>query len=166
MKEEWHTTIAHADEHTVARWHTWCRTRGVKPLYIELATGGLQLMCASAADISEAVTKSGFEVVRVKHEVPGAINVSDPGTAYYYECHVKIDGRYCSNLGPDMAVSRDLYRPSRWYVTQRTRRPFRPSMFIDLVTREIERIGLARVVGAEYEACLLDTNPNLDEGWL
>jgi len=158
--EEWHVTIL-GDP---IAWHAFCLEHGLKPLYIELQNGELQLMCASAHDpryfLSGVVDEDErpiFPVVRVKHEVSA---LRDGETAVYYEAHVKFNGPWRTDR---KGVSRDLFRVQRWYMTKRSRAPFDADAHAKLSTSQARPSRFAEV---EYEVCILDTNPKLDEGWL
>lgn len=167
-REEWHITVSHDNASAVANWHRWCQRQKIKPLYIELSNFERQLMCAASRDVSQAVADAGWKIIRVKRERETQSGASGDLGALYYECHVKIDGQL-EDLGPGVGASRDLYRADRWYATQRSNRPFDPSLFIDVVGRELVRLRPSRsnrIAGYEYEACLLDTNRGLDAGWL
>lgn len=188
-REEWHITVSHDNPSAVSNWHQWCLNHGVKPLYIELANYERQLMLASGSELSPRgdqttllgqVERSGWKVQRVKHEVQAQRDVLVAG-ALYYECHVKLDGDFLPDVSDlylhgHTGTSRDLYRPNRWYVTQRSAEPFDPEEFERRVrtalAQELElrvqagvRVG-ARLAGSEYEACLVDTNRQLDARWL
>lgn len=170
--EEWHVTVENV--HAVD-WFNFCNEfEGVKPLYIELSTRALHMMCAMADDpraprgedgkspsfeqeILGYFAEHGVKIVRVKHEV-SALRQGEK--ICYYEAHVKLDG--------DMRVdrkltSRELYRGGRrWYMTKRSPEPFNPSVFAK------QAVGMSKgskIVGCEYEICVEDTNPKLDEGW-
>lgn len=179
MNGEWHVTV----EGSPILWHRLCTDLGIKPLWIELSNFERQLMCASKQDPREILLGPGvarqFKVVRIKHEVQPVTRTfdvstySDPAVYYtqltpppehvcYYECHVKIDGPFIPNL-PN--ASRDLFRDNRWYLTERSDKPFDPSWFL-LHCRFILRHSTCNVVGGEYEACILDTNRGLDNRWM
>lgn len=131
----------------------------------------------------------GFEIVRVKHEkqVPPNRRVefvkSMPLVVFfdkapeppkpsldhiiqpiYYECHLKFDGLFNPNL---FMASRDLYRVDRWYVTKREPVPFDPATFQWHIEDLLRRYRWpAKCVEAEYEACVSDTNTELDARWV
>lgn len=181
--EEYHITVGGVN---VPCFRRLCESIGVKPLWIELNTFERQLMCAAGPRLGgpEAVTREfrqrGYEILRVKHEVqPHKIDITTHGDAekkwldvpkpesvLYYECHAKFDGPF----RPAMYMSsRDLLRSDRWYLTRRQPTPFDPQAWIDMVTtwaamqdgwREPSRLA-----GWEYEAAILDTNPELDARW-
>jgi hypothetical protein len=143
--EEWHITVD-ADP---VRWHRFCGIIGVKPLYIELSTFERQLMCASKHNPADEIIRQGrnflgqAQIIRIKHE-----------------CHVKLDGPFDPNA--EEMVSRDLYRKDRWYITKRRRNPFIAEDFVnDVRTFAIDSKRVI-VAGWEYEAALIDTNPELD----
>lgn len=181
--EETHITV----DGDPIRWHRWCLSHGIKPLWIELNTFQRQLMCAikthgpeSVAWWQQRIVDAGFIIVRVKREIQPYklditvhsdtekryLDVPTPAEAIYYECHAKFDGPFRPSWH---MASRDLYRENRWYVTTRRSRPFDPQEWLDTVA------GWARVadgwrdvsvlVGSEYEAAVLDTNPELDARW-
>lgn len=174
-REEWYVTV---EGIFPVVWHRFCVGRKVKPLYIELSNGSLQLMCGlnrnPNASFLAAIGKAGGRIVRVKHEVqPGHPQFERPSgpSIVYYECHVKIDGPYADDpqdLPSDMGISRDLFRPNRWYLTKRRPEPFDAANFAAGVKTFLswDLTDRCRIVGVEYEACLTDTNKALDEGWL
>lgn len=186
MLQELHITVT-GDQH---QWRGFCTRLGIKALHIELSTFERQLMCAIPGSwwvneygkdvpvvaISHSLTnemhRAGFQVVRVKHEhqaeiveVVGIVNhlQREPEQTYgvkYYECHVKLDGEFMPYL---QMTSRDLFRDERWYCTLRQATPFNPRDFVDHVRNSTR--GHAVIAGWEYEACVLDTNPELDARW-
>ncbi len=164
--EEWHVTV---DGISPVAWFMVCVALDIKPLYIQLSNGRLQLMCAAKHDVSELVSRlePNIRIVRVKREV----SALEPGeTALYWECHVKLDGPYEHEYGgsgadPSHGSSRDLFRPERWYVTKRLPHEFDAEQFAGWVGEVLGDYDTHRA-GYEYEACLLDTNPDLDQGWL
>lgn len=161
--EEFHVTV---DGVNPIAWFDFCTNQGVKPLYIELNTMGLQLMCGledeKAMDVFTELFGSEFpegKIVRVKHEV----NVmNDSERPVYYECHVKIDGPMLIN---QPMASRDLYRANRWYLTRRSPNPFSAEDFFRSVQKRMENRANQKVVEFEYEVCVSDSNPGLDAGW-
>lgn len=154
--EEWHVTVS--GDTDPLEWHTFCRTIGVKPLYIELSNYRTQLMLAAAEDVSAQVRAAGFTCARVKHEVS---ELRDGEKPFYYECHIKFQG---GAFRPDRpGTSRDLYRTTRQYMTKREIAPFEVPAFI---ARARTMIKHSEIAGVEYEICVLDTNPGLDAGWL
>jgi hypothetical protein len=153
---EWHVTVAPSS--CPVRWHRFCEQFGLKPLWIELNNFSRQLMCAAHQDVSEDCILAGFPVIRVKHEVSSPLHGEE---VLYYECHVKLDGPF--RPGAPKA-SRDLYRENRWYVTQRETKDFSPRPFVEWV-RGHPLSGELKVVAYEYEACLEDSNPELDARW-
>lgn len=188
QREEWHVTV----EGDPSQWRGWCVCNNIKPLWIELNTFERQLMCAIpgslgrqvehgnevARNIIEGIHRS-FNIVRVKHEVqPVKLDVSTHGepdqfietfgdiTPVYYECHVKCDGPFRPAM---QMASRDLFRESRWYITRRSPSPFNAREFVDMVRGWVALPdgwrGPSVVHSFEYEACVLDTNPNLDINW-
>jgi hypothetical protein len=177
IHEEWHITVAGATADDVLRWRATCASLGVKALWIELSTFERQLMCASSYNCAQAITARGWEIIRVKHEMqPTRLDVSTfekpntfldvPQQYVYHECHVKLDGIFRANFP---MASRDLLREHRWYATFRQVAPFDPSDFLDRITRWAlipdGWRGVSSVAGYEYEAAILDTNPNLDQHW-
>lgn len=162
--EEWHVTVKgdHRD------WAVFCELNGLKPLFIELADNGhtLQLMSASRFDpralineLMDANERPVFTIVRVKHEVSALVGDEK---ALYYEAHAKFNGPWRTDR---KGVSRDLYRAheGRWYMSKRMREPFDAVAFGARATSMAKPSTFAEV---EYEACILDTNPALDGGWL
>jgi hypothetical protein len=161
--EEWHVTV----EGDPLAWATFCQEREAKPLYIELSDRRLQLLSALSFDPEEdtgagcsfldEATAAGFKVVRLKHEVstlrPGEI-------ALYYEAHAKFDGPFRHD---QRSSSRELYRGNRWYLTRREAEPFSLEQF-EAATRLMSKPS--KFVGSEYEVCIFDSNPALDDGWL
>jgi hypothetical protein len=159
--EEWHATV----EGNPIEWYQFCIDHGFKPLFIELSNMTLQLMCASDMDPRPALL-GRWEVLRVKHEVS---EPRDDEQVLYWECHVKINGPYRRDLAKKLAhrTSRDLYRGGyRWYVTHRQGTPFDAEALVDNYVRRMANYRGLSVDGHEYEACILDTNPALDENWL
>jgi hypothetical protein len=177
--EEWHVTVE-GDQHA---WRGYCTALGIKPLRIELNTFEVQLMCAipgqwfidafgHGMDHQACITtlcgmfeQRHFRVVRVKHELQVAAGEVLPA-ALYYECHIKLDGPFdpCALL-----ASRDLFRTERWYITRRAMDPFDPAVYVAgaaLGLRHFSSSPCAKVIGHEYEACVLDTNPALDARWV
>lgn len=169
--EEYHVTVDGIDP---IAWHAFCSDQGVKPLYIELSTRNLQLMCAlkslPAEGASDAPTFSDFtdaiaasfpevRIVREKFEV-NVMNQDE--RPVYYECHVKIDGPMLFNFP---MASRDLYRQARWYVSKRSRNPFDADAFYRQILKRFEGRANQKIVGYEYEVCVRDTNHALDAGW-
>lgn len=154
--QEWHVTV----EGDPVRWHSLCERANIKPLYIELNNFERQLMCAAKQDPRDFYFLTnpafGFTTVRVKHEVE---RILDGETALYYECHVKFDGPFRSQFE---MTSRDLYRQHRWYMTLRQEQPFEPLDFVGYAKASAPE---SRFIGFEYEACLLDTNKELDKRW-
>jgi len=154
--QEWHITV----EGDPVRWHDFCLRQKMKPLYIELNDFRRQLLCAAQFNPMHniiAACPHHFRIIRVKHEVSHLLP-GDP-SPLYYECHVKLDGEF----NPELPMaSRDLYRADRWYVTRRTQVPFLAQDFVAAVEDACDD---AKVVGWEYEACLVDTNRALDAGW-
>ena len=160
--EEWHVTV----EGDPIAWGAFCREYGFKPLFIELSNHTTQLMCEASVDpraiIASVITEDEqplFKVVRTKHEVS---KLREGETALYYEAHVKFHGPWRLDR---KGVSRDLFRvhSQRWYMTQRSLEPFSGGAFA------VKAQLLARpstFVEYEYEACILDTNLNLDTGWV
>lgn len=182
--EETHITIAHNTVDDVQRWRHFCASLGMKALHIELNTFERQLMSAvhthgNSDYYAAKVAAAGFIVLRVKREIqPYQLDVStfndhgkfldcpDPRDVVYYECHVKLDGPF----RPAMQMSsRDLLREDRWYVTRRMPQPFNYREFVDMVrgwaALPDDWREPSEVVGYEYEAAVLDTNPELDTNW-
>jgi len=158
MNQEWHVTTDMSIDPT--EWARFCRVNSIKPLYIELNTYGLQLMCQSTFDPTEQIKAGGFPIVRVKHEYQPSPLLE--GVVKYWECHCKFNGSF----RPDLPMaSRDLYRPGRWYVTQRSYQPFDPKAFAASVCETIGPLG-AQFQSFEYEACVQDTNEDLDKVWI
>jgi len=163
--EEWHVTV----EGDPVTWHqllTDKRLRaGIKPLFIELNNFELQLMCASTFDPQTLIRMwnlanpaASFEIIRIKHEVS---EVQSGETVLYWEAHAKIDGPFQPRRFDK--TSRDLFRHNRWYVTKRREIPFNQEEF-----RHIVQTGLpfgCTLAEVEYEACLVDTNRELDRDW-
>lgn len=170
MNQEWHITV----EGDPIKWWEWCTRERIKPLWIELNNFERQLMCAiTPADLErdEAVIEGfeediarHFKIVRVKHEVqpedPRFAQILGFGQVQYYECHAKINGIF----EPDWPMaSRDLYRAARWYITRRQTTPFDPNHFAYHVRKGLR--STSRLESFEYEACVRDTNPSLDQHW-
>jgi len=146
----------------------------VKPLYIELSNRNLQLMCACGQDWLDTKSANGTHedflnavahafpdgrVTRLKHEVSALA----PGEhALYWEAHVKVDGVFRPDFG---MASRDLYREKRWYVTRRLRQQFDGLAFAKLTEGRLKHKADQKYDSFEYEAVLIDTNPELDKGW-
>lgn len=177
--EEHHVTV----EGDPFQWRGFCAQLGIKPLWIELSTFERQLMCAITRRADEAIrainATGSFKIVRIKHEVqphtvdcnfvetgPYIRHVPDVAEVKYYECHVKLDGPFRPAI---RMASRDLFRAERWYCTLRTTQPFDPRDFVERVKFWASIAdgwrGPSRVAGFEYEACVLDTNPELDARW-
>jgi hypothetical protein len=119
-REEYHVTV----EGDPFQWRGYCVGANIKPLWIELNNFERQIMCAitpknledDCCDLDAFVKDISrrFTVVRVKKEVqPARLDVStfgNPGVfiysprvtpnAIYYECHVKLDGKF----NPDFVV--------------------------------------------------------------
>jgi hypothetical protein len=150
-REEFHVTV----EGSPVEWYFMCKSEGVKPLWIELNTGELQLMCAARSRIVDF--GPDFRIIRVKREVSETYPGEHPT---YYECHVKLDGPFQRNFPMS---SRDLYRAERWYATKRSPRPFNPTTFVEAVR---ELAPNSRVRGYEYEIAIEDTNRLLDDKWI
>lgn len=162
--EEFHATIEGIDP---IIWHRICLDNGIKPLYIELSTRNLQIMCAMHADprqpegdlvpFEQAIKDEGGKIVRLKREVS---ELAEGETPIYYECHVKLDGPVRWDR---RNVSRDLYRVDRWYVTKRSPSPFNAEEYVKLTAGMTKG---SKIAGFEYEICIEDTNPSLDLGWI
>lgn len=152
--EEWHVTV---DGVSPLAWETFCCLNGIKPLFIELNNFNTQLMCAAKVDPSNRIREDGINIVRIKHEVSVPVFSE---AQLYWECHVKLDGPFNPKIH---GASRDLYRANRWYVTHRRTAAFKNDFawFIDLVVEQGNKFA-----GYEYECAVLDTNPELDRGWL
>jgi hypothetical protein len=186
-REEWHVTVRGI---SMSEWELWCDSLGIKPLDIELSTFERQRMCAfdgtrfTLAQFmqEQASTIRPFEIVRVKHEVEAPLKCLTSCPAYsnyqppyydctcgaererlYYECHVKFDGVRFPAHAPYL-MSRDLYREKRFYATKRERTPFDPAPFVQETVDRFKTY--ADYVGHEYEACLSDSNPQLDAHWI
>ena len=169
--EEWHVTV---DGINPMLWEAHCRAHGWKPLYIELTNGRRQLMLATPDDprceMAGYVTRGWYTLARVKHEVSDVL----PGeTACYWEAHYKIDGEWMDSYASavpahdfHLAASRDLYRLKRSYVTRRERHRFDPQAGVAFEYVKFSLGPHRTLVGVEYEACLLDTNPGLDDFWI
>lgn len=160
-REEYHVTVEDIDP---IDWYNFCHEQGVKPLFIELNTMGLQLMCAMDVDPDEMINLLGTEhpnakVVRVKHEVN---MMNEDERPKYFEAHIKIDGPMIHTMP---MASRDLYRATRWYLTKRSPNPFDAKSWFESVVRRMEPRGNQKVVGYEYEVCVADSNPSIDAGW-
>lgn len=184
--EETHITVADNSADNVLRWRAYCAAHGMKALHIELNTFERQLMCAvkthGQRDVDyhvAGVKLAGFEVVRVKQEVqPYKLDVStfdkpdqfldcpNPVDVVYYECHAKFDGPFRPSW---YMSSRDLLREGRWYATKRSATPFNVKEWLDMVQQwafmQDGFRGPSCLAGWEYEAAILDTNPNLDGHW-
>lgn len=170
MRQEWHVTVT-GDP---MQWHRFLSgIKGiVKPLWIELNNFERQLMCASTVmNPSEIIMRRGFRIVRVKHEVEAPIldiSTHSPSSltppvegALYYETHVKFNGRFLPHLP---MASRDLYRADRWYLTHRSEQPFDHMDFVRWAQQIV--VGSNTFAGAEHEACLHDSNQELDARWV
>lgn len=165
-RQEFHVTVASDD---ACRWKKFCasynaprRAGHLKPLWIELNNFERQLMYACSEKVIGEVILAQFRIARVKHEVDV---VFPEDTPVYYECHVKLDGRFRADLPWS---SRDLYRSNRWYLTHRADRPFSALDFLEEVkrmNRGRDGFGPSTIAGMEYEACLYDSNPSLDRYW-
>lgn len=161
--EEWHVTV---EDSNAIDWFVFCLDKGIKPLFIELSTGELQLMCAASFDPTEMIEARGrFKIIRRKHEVS---ELREGEVALYYEAHLKFDGVYRADL---TTASRDLYRSTdpkqtRWYLTKR--HPKKPIDLVDFGERgRIVSQGKGSVmIGGEAEIVILDTNPGLDANWM
>lgn len=160
MESEWHHTV----KGDVYRWLDFCSFVGVKPLFIELNNWSRQLMCASPRDLTQAIRiNCDFELLRTKHEVYPP-SKPDGVIVKYYESHVKLNGPFLPITG---ASSRDLLREHRWYVTRRQSKSFDAAVFADRVFSWLQvNHNESAIAEIEYEACILDTNPDLDKGWL
>lgn len=168
---EWHVTV----EGDPLKWRGFCASNGLKALWIELNNFELQLMCEAAFDPSEVIKQAGWKIVRVKHEVETFqidITTHDAlqthylpehiDNACYYEVHFKLNGPFIPGIPH---TSRDLFRDNRWYITHRQATEFSP----DEVMGDLFRASsdaFAMMDDFEYEACVLDTNPELDKGWV
>lgn len=160
--QEYHITVAGDPWH----WRRYIQALNartflppIKALWIELNNFERQLMLASPVLCLGEVEHAGFRVLRVKHEV-GELYRDDP-QPLYYECHLKIDGKFRADLPMS---SRDLYRESRWYLTKRETHPFNPQPWLWEMQQVLQGTD-ARYAGHEYEACLMDDNPGLDARW-
>lgn len=157
--EEWHVTV---DDTNAIDWFVFCVDKGIKPLFVELSTGELQLMCAASFDPTPLIEERGrFKIIRIKHEVS---ELREGEVALYYEAHLKFDGLYRADLA---TASRDLYRLGRrWYLTKR--HPKKPIDLVDFGERgRIVAKGKENtLVGGEAEIVVLDTNPGLDTNWM
>jgi hypothetical protein len=171
-------------------WVRTCHELNIKPLWIELNNFERQLMCAikltrewewTAEAWAACIEAHGFTVVRIKDEIaPYKLDVTCHGDddgkrwlevpsrdkAIYYECHAKFDGPF----RPAWHMSsRDLLRPERWYATNRSEKPFDAKAWVEMVTQWAAMPdgwrGPSTLAGWEYEAAVLDTNPNLDAHW-
>lgn len=160
--EEWHVTV----KGDPIAWAAFCAENGMKPLHIELSNRETQLMCAASFDpralIHELVDENErqlFTIIRVKHEVSDLL---DGETALYWEAHVKFNGPFRIDR---KGTSRDLFRTheQRWYMTHRQATPFVADAF---AARAQMMSKPSQFAECEYEACILDTNPALDGGWL
>lgn len=172
--EEWHITV----EGDVLEFVRLCEGYGVKPLVIELSNRNIQLMSATSDDpyqsgFYDAVAEK-FKVLRVKYEVDRLL----PGeTPLYFETHVKLEGIFRYDR---QGASRDVLRSAahnanRWYLTKRTKAiavgvgggitvGYDPGHFANTEAPLLAKGS--RVVGAESEFCLHDSNPGLDANWL
>jgi hypothetical protein len=170
---EWHITVT-GDPF---QWQGFCASQGIKPLWIELNNFSTQLMCAANFNPTDAIQKAGWNIIRTKHEV--SVDLIDVSTVtkrqfvhgalpeepvLYYECHVKFDGRFQPQY---KMTSRDLFRArngaDRWYATKREEHPFDADAFANFIHKlNGERSHLD---SWEFEACLIDTNPGLDDRW-
>lgn len=170
--DPWNIPERHGEHHITVvgdpiAWRAFCAEQFVKPLYIELSDMRIQLMCAAldpfdAGTFIATANAAGFKVIRHKHEVSA---VREDEHVVYWECHVKIDGPFQPELGlPN--TSRDLYRQGRWYVTHRSLTPFDAEAFADRIVARLKNYRSVNVDAFEYEACIMDTNPSVDRGWL
>lgn len=157
-REEWHVTVSGV---APGQWHAFCEEQRIKPLFIELNNRALQLMCELREDpetsgLLETIAEAGWKVERIKHEV----SALRPGEeVVYYECHVKFDGPFRADR---RLASRDLFRTDRWYQTRRSPTPFVPEKFASQAALLAKGSKLDHF---EYEICIRDTNPRLDDGW-
>jgi hypothetical protein len=160
--EEWHVTV----KGDPIAWAAFCAENGIKPLHIELSNRETQLMCAASFDpralIHEVLDENErqlFTIIRVKHEVSDLL---DGEVALYWEAHVKFNGPFRVDR---KGTSRDLFRThqQRWYMTHRQATPFEAEAF---AARAQMMSKPSQFAECEYEACILDTNPALDGGWL
>lgn len=167
---EWHVTVTGGDP---VSWHKLCTGLKIKPLYIELSNRMHQLMMATKLDPNKPVKEDGptmlnifeqrgFTPVRVKHEVSDLL---EGEKALYWEVHLKFDGLF----RPDRSgASRDLFRVTgpfsgRWYLTVRAKEPFDPMKLV----QHAATLGKGSTfAGFEYEGALVDTNRDLDKGWV
>ncbi len=181
--EEYHITVKGM---AVERFKAACDELRVKCLWIELNTFERQLMCAAKPffngpfDLARKFSDRGFEIDRVKQEIqPHKLDITchgdhgtrwlevpDPATVVYYECHAKFDGPFRPSWHMS---SRDLLRPERWYATYRSEKPFDAKVWVEMVTQWAALPdgwrGPSTLAGWEYEAAVLDTNPTLDAHW-
>lgn len=158
--EEWHVTVA-GDPF---QWRGFCAANDIKPLWIELNNFERQLMCAASFNPCERIMQAKYTILRVKHEVSA---LRDDERALYFEAHLKLDGPFRPEIH---MASRDLFRTSRWYVTKRAHDVFNAAEWMQnmlgSITSEVVNVNQRSVfAGCEYEACLLDSNPELDSGW-
>lgn len=168
---EWHVTV----EGDPLKWRGFCASNGLKALWIELNNFELQLMCEAAFDPSEVIKQAGWKIVRVKHEVETFqidITTHDAlqtqylpehiDNADYYEVHFKLNGPFIPGIPH---TSRDLFRDNRWYITHRQVTAFNPDDVMGDLFRSSSD-AFAMLDDFEYEACVYDTNPALDKGWV
>lgn len=136
----------------------------IKPLHIELNNFETQLMCAANFNPCHIIMLKGFPIIRIKREVDGSLfsmSEREQREACYWEAHIKLDGVFQPGF---RMSSRDLFRTNRWYVTRREKHPFDPAPFYNSVGERLK--GVAIVAGIEYEACILDSCPELDRRWV
>jgi hypothetical protein len=180
-REEYHVTV----EGDPFQWRGYCVGANIKPLWIELNNFERQIMCAitpknledDCCDLDAFVKDISrrFTVVRVKKEVQPArsrrLDVRKSRRVHLLTaCHperdlLRVPREVGRQVQPRLRrASRDLFRAERWYVTKRQREPFNPDDFARLIANMVSYDS--KFVAFEYEAAILDTNPELDARWM
>jgi hypothetical protein len=157
---EYHVTVVLTNP---VSWWNFCMTHGIKPLYIELNNFRRQAMCGAKHDPSDLIRTTGWQIIREKIEVNPLQHTMYADRAIYYEAHMKLRGHMDGTV---KGASRDLYRSGRWYITRRAKEPFDPNELWRFRPVREEWLSSPHWLNVEYEACVYDTNEELDYGWI
>ena len=114
----------------------------------------------------ERINNAGYAPVRTQHFVSIWLPEERP---VYYEGRVTLLGDFRPEC---YCACRDLFRITEhcWQAVRRTRDPFDMDEFTaqvqSAVAHEHRGRGPSKIVGRDYAACLIDTNPDLDQRWM
>lgn len=186
MQYEAHITVDSTD---AERWQETCAALGIRPLLIRMPEGEhpLQLMCAAVFNgtaqearawvdgLVACVQEAGYAILRTKLESAIVDTPTEP--AVYYECHFKLlpQGEMTPSLLSELKekgiyASENLL-PSAdgiryWYMTARTY----GTSPIEARNAFAEAFATVRkhlmVKAAHFEHVVLDTWPEIDNGWI